>query len=189
MIFKYGLIKPFQYAYRSIRWLTIRLFTTQPEYRLQQTFLENYPLTPLQFYQSLTEAFNRRHIVGVEISEESRMEWHLLSTRRIYLLLRFRGTVCILSAITLGTGFLVSWRYSTNPSRTLLILFQVPFVGAALERLWTPPTFYQTDLYHIFEQIIRSSILETTNLLTAEEGVRPLTETETRPLLQEFYGN
>ncbi len=189
LILNYAFVKPLKFTFRGSKWLLMRLFTTQPEYRLQQTFLENYPLTPLAFYQSFEEAFARRQIIGVEITRINRLEWHLLSGSRIYLLLRFRGAVCILSGVTLGTGFLASWRYSTNASRTLLILFQVPFVGAAAQKMLTPPTFYRTDLYYAFEQIVRSSILETTNLLTAQEGIRPLTENETRPLLREFYGN
>ncbi|MGI8467001.1 MAG: hypothetical protein ACR2N3_00945 [Pyrinomonadaceae bacterium] len=74
------------------------------------------------------------------------------------------------------------------PSRFWLILFQVPLFGVVIERLLAPPTFYRTDLYFAFEQLIRSSILETSNLMT-QEGMRPLTETEQRPLLREFYGN
>ena len=189
LILNYAFVKPIKHSYRDVKWLLVRLFTTQPEYRLRQTFLENYPLTPLAFYQSFEEAFARRQIIGVEISRITRREWHLLSGSRIYLLLRFGGVVCILSGVTLGTGFLASWRYSINPSRTLLILFQVPFVGAVAEKLLTPSTFYRTDLYYAFEQLVRSSILETTNLLTAQQDIHPLTETEARPLLQEFYGN
>jgi hypothetical protein len=72
------------------------------------------------------------------------------------------------------------------PGKTFLILFQIPIVGAIAEKLLSPPTFYRTDIYYAFEQIVRSTLLETTNIL-ADQGVRPLAENEQRPLLREFY--
>jgi hypothetical protein len=182
------LIEPFKKFYAAIRWLTVKLFTARPDYRLQQIHLENYPVTPLAFYNAVEEILRQRQIIGVEISRIVRREWHLLSARRIYLLIRFRDAVCFIGATPLGTSFLVSWRYTAQPGKLLLILFQVPFAGTIAEKLLKPPTFYRADIYHAFEQVIRSTVLETTNLLTAQEGVRPLTENEQRPLLREFYG-
>ena len=86
----------------------------------------------------------------------------------------------------MGTSFLVSWRYAAMPGKAFLILFQVPVIGALFEKLLKPPTFYRTDLYYAFEQIVRSTLLETTNLLV-HQGIRPLAENEQRPLLREFY--
>lgn len=181
-------IAPFKQSYRAIRWLTIKIFTTSPNYRTNQIHLENYPLTPLAFYDAIEEAFARRQIIGIEISRIARREWHLLSSRRIYLLIRFRDAVCFIGAVPLGTSFLVSWRYTAQPSKFLLILFQAPLIGAVAEHLLKPATFYRADFYHAFEQSIRSTVLEATNLIAAAEAVRPLTENEQRPLLREFYG-
>ena len=180
------LIEPFKLFYQTIRWLVVKIFTTEPDYRLHQIHLENYPLTPLEFYEAVEEVFRQRQIIGTEISRITRREWHLLSMRRVYLLLRFRDAVCIIGALPIGTSFLVSWRYTAMPGKLFLILFQIPMVGACAERLLAPPTFYRTDIYYAFEQIVRSTILETTNLL-AHQGVRPLAENEQRPLLREFY--
>lgn len=182
------LIEPFSLFYRALRWLVVKTFTTETDYRLQQIHLENYPLTPLAFFDAVEEVFRQRQIIGIEISRIARREWHLLSTRRIYLLMRFRDAVCFIGATPLGTSFLISWRYAATPGKPLLILFQIPYLGAIAEKLLKPPTFYRADVYHAFEQVIRSTVLETTNLLTAQEGVRPLTENEQRPLLREFYG-
>ena len=185
---RFVLIEPFKWSYGTVRWLIIKIFTTQPDYRLNQINLENYPLTPLAFYNAVEEVLRHRQIIGIEISRIARREWHLLSSRRIYLLIRFREAVCFIGALPMGTSFLVSWRYTAMPSKLFLILFQIPFVGAVAEKLLKPVTFYRTDIYHAFEQVIRSTVLETTNVLTAQEGIRPLTENEQRPLLHEFYG-
>ncbi len=127
-----------------------------------------------------------RQIIGTEISRVAGLEWHLLSARRIYLLIRFRDVVCFIGALPMGTSFLISWRYATMPAKVFLILFQVPVIGAGVERFLQPPTFYRTDVYYAFEQAVRSTLLETTNLL-AHQGIRPLAENEQRSLLREFY--
>jgi hypothetical protein len=178
----------FKKLYQAGRWLAVKIFTTHPDYRLRQIYLENYPVAPLAFYDAVEEVLAHRQIVGVEISRISRLEWHLLSARRTYLLVRFRNAVCLIGALPLGTSFLVSWRYTAIPGRTLLILFQVPFLGAAAEKLLKPPTFYRTDVYYAFERAVRSTLLETTNLLAEQQAARPLAENERRPLiLREFY--
>lgn len=179
-------IAPFKKIYQAGRWLTVKIFTTQPDYRVQQIYLEDYPVTPLAFYDALEEVFQQRQIIGMEISRITRLEWHLLSARRVYLLIGFREAVCFIGALPLGTSFLVSWRFSAQPGKALLILFQVPGIGAIIEQLLAPLTFYRTDIYYAFEQVIRSTILETTQLLT-QQGLRPLDENEQQPLLREFY--
>lgn len=180
-------LAPIENLYRAGRWLIVRIFTTQPDYRFQQIYLENFPVSPLEFYAAIEQAFFQRQIIGASVSRVARLEWHLLSARRIYLLIRFRDAVCFIGGLPLGTGFLVSWRYSAEPSKALLILFQVLYLGVLAERLLKPPTFYRADVYRAFEQAVRATVLEAANLLT-NRGVRPLTETEQRPLLREFYG-
>ena len=185
---RFLLIEPFKWFYGAVRWLMIRIFTTQPDYRLNQIHLENYPLPPLAFYDAVEQVLRQRQIIGIKVSRIARREWHLLSSRRVYLLICFRDAVCFIGATPLGTSFLVSWRYTAQPGKFLLILFQIPCVGVVAEKLLKPATFYRADVYHAFEQIIRSTVLEATNVLTAHEGIRPLTENEQRPLLREFYG-
>ncbi len=182
------LIGPFKKCYQAARWLVISTHTTRPEYNLQRFYLENYPATPLAFFAAVEEVMAQRQIIGVVISRITRIEWHLLSARRTYLLIRFRDAVCFLGGVPLGTSFLVSWRYTAMPGKILLILFQVPFIGVIAEKLFRPPTFYRADIYHALEQAIRAAVLEAANLLTVQ-GMRPLAETEQRPLLREFYGN
>ncbi|MDQ4120038.1 MAG: hypothetical protein M3209_01045 [Acidobacteriota bacterium] len=186
-IMRFLFLAPIKNLYRAGRWLVIRIFTTQPDYRFHEMYLENFPVTPLEFYAAIEQAFFQRQIIGASVSRVARLEWHLLSARRIYLLIRFREAVCFIGGVPLGTGFLVSWRYTAEPSKALLILFQIPYVGVIAECLLKPVTFYRADVYRAFEQAVRATVLEAANRLT-DRGVRPLTETEQRPLLREFYG-
>jgi hypothetical protein len=147
--------------------------------------LDQSRLTPLEFYAFVAAAFERRQIVGVEISRVTRLEWNLLSGRRIYLLIRFRDAVCFLSGLRVGAGLFVSWRCSPLPSRTLMVLFQIPFIGVAAEWLFKTPTFYREDAYVAFEQAVRVCVLEATEAF-AHRGATAV-DNEPRPLLREYY--
>ncbi len=184
----FGLIfvSPFRTLYRIGRWLVNAIHNTRPDYRRHPLFFERYPVSPLELYSVIEDRFVFRQVIGVTVSRVSRLEWHLLSTRRTYLLIRFREAVCFISAVPVGTGLLVTWRYTANPSRFSMVLFEIPYFGFIAERIISPPTFYRTDVYEAFEQAIRGCVIEATNVLV-QRGVRPLTENEQRPLLREFY--
>lgn len=184
--FRVVFIEPFRMSYQAIRWLITTAVNANPVYRTHQLFFDRYPVTPLELYNLIEEVVTTRHIVGIRLSRVSRLEWHLFSGRRIYLLVRFRDAVCFISGARVGTGLLVSWRYCAMPGRLSLVLFQIPFIGVAVERIFSPPTFYRTDLYFALEQALRECVLEAANRL-AQRGVRPLTANEQQPLLREFY--
>lgn len=184
--FQVVLIEPFRRSYRAIRWLILAAVNANRVYRTRELYFDRYPVTPLELYSLIEEVFATRQIIGLRISRVSRLEWHLLSGRRVFLLIRFRDAVCFIGGVRVGTGLLVSWRFCAMPGRVLLVLFQIPFIGVVAERIISPPTFYRTDLYFALEQAIRDSVLEATARL-AQRGVRPLTANEQRPLLREFY--
>jgi hypothetical protein len=186
-VFRIIFIGPFGQSYRAVHWIIVRLIINEPQFRSHQTYLENYPVTPLQLYAAVEQAFLERQIIGAEVNRTARLEWHLLSARRIYLLIRCREIVCFISGVPLGNGLLVSWRYSATPGRLLLTLFQIPYMGFVAEKLLRPPTFYREDYHYAFEQAVRATVLQATNRLTVQQNVRPLQGYEARPLLREFY--
>jgi hypothetical protein len=180
-------IEPIRQSYRGIHWATERVIANSPQYRSHKLYLENYPVTPLQLYAAIEQDLLERQIIGVRIGRIARLEWHLLSARRIYLLIRCREIACFVSGVPFGTGLLVSWRYTTSPGRILLTMFQVPYFGFIAEKLFRPATFYREDYHHAFERAIRETVLQATNRLTVQQNVRPLQENEARPLLRDFY--
>jgi hypothetical protein len=184
-LYRQLLVKPLRAVFDSTKFVGERLFRPS-DYRLHQVFLDNYPLSTLEFYQAVEEVFTNRQVVGAEISRVTKYEWNLLSSRRIYLQIRYREAKCVIGGLALGTGFQLTWRYGVIPNTFWTILFDVPFMGQIAERLFSPPTFYRNDIYLAFEQLVRATITETTNHLT-QIGMRPLTENEQRPLLREFY--
>lgn len=184
--FRLIFVSPFRAASNAARWFARAVRDTRPDYRRNQIFFDRYPVSPLELYSVIEDSFARRNVIGVTTARVSRLEWHLLSTRRTYLVIRYREAVCFIGAVPVGTGLLVTWRYSAMPSRTRLMLFEVPYLGRVLEGILAPQTFYRTDIYEGLEQAIRGCVVEATNALVAR-GVRPLTQNEQRPLLREFY--
>jgi hypothetical protein len=185
-IMRFVFVEPVRQSYRAIRWLGITTLTTNPNYRTHQLYLDNYPVTPLELYAEVEAAFDARQIVGVELSRVSRLEWHLLSSRRIYLLARFREAVCFIGAVPFGDGLLVSWRYSIWPGRSWMVVFQVPYLGVLAERVFSQPTFHRGDVYYALEQAIRVCVTGAMDTL-ADRGIRPLAQNEQPLLLREFY--
>jgi hypothetical protein len=184
--FRFTFVGPISATYRAVRWVTMKYVSAHPHYHFHQVFLDQYPVTPLQLFESIEAVFNERQIIGVQLSRVQQLEWNLLSGRRIYLLIRRRASVCYISAIPVGTGLFVAWRYSSVPPAAIQVVLQVPLLGRLAEWLFAPPTFYREDFYDAFEQAIRACVLEATDRLGGQ-GIRPLTEVEARPLLREFY--
>lgn len=183
--YQWLLVKPLSVCFQSSKFILERLFS-RSDYRVHQVFLDNYPISTLEFYQTVEAVLANRQVVGAEISHLTRYEWNLLSTHRIYLQIRFRQARCVIGGLSLGTGFQLTWRYGIIPNKFWIVLFDIPFLGQVAEQLFSPPTFYRNDVYLAFEQLMRATITETTNQLT-QIGFRPLTEFEQRPLLREFY--
>jgi hypothetical protein len=186
-VYRYALRAPGARIFNGFKWLTIKLIDTRPEFRIHQTYLENYPVAPLQFFDAIVEILHQQQIIGINIYPVVRREWGLLSPRRLYLVIRYRGAACFIGAARFGTALEVSWRYTATPSKLLLILFQLPWVGRVAGWLMQPPTSYRADMLQAFEQAVRSTVLEATGLLHGQ-GARPLTDVEQQPLLRQFYG-
>jgi hypothetical protein len=62
----------------------------------------------------------------------------------------------------------------------------MPLVGGAYERVFAPPTFYAMDTALMFQQAVHNAVLEVIDCVTAEKGVRALTEAERKPILKSF---
>jgi hypothetical protein len=62
----------------------------------------------------------------------------------------------------------------------------VPLIGWIYERIFAPPTYYAIDTALMFQEAVRKAVLEVIDCITAEKGVRALTEDERKPVLKKF---
>jgi hypothetical protein len=67
--------------------------------------------------------------------------------------------------------------------RTVLAM---PLVGWAYERIFAPATYYAVDTALMFQDAVHYAVLEVIDCVTANKGVRALTEAERKPVMKSF---
>jgi hypothetical protein len=67
--------------------------------------------------------------------------------------------------------------------RTVLAM---PLVGWVYELIFAPATFYAFDTALMFQDAVHNTVLEVIDCVTANKGVRALTEAERKPVMKKF---
>lgn len=60
----------------------------------------------------------------------------------------------------------------------------MPLIGWIYERIFAPETFYSMDTALMFRDAVHSAVLEVYDCITANKGIRALTETERKPVMK-----
>ncbi len=66
-------------------------------------------------------------------------------------------------------------------------LVAMPLIGPLYERFFRPRTYYKMDTALMFQEAVRSAVLEVTDGLTQAKGIRALSEAERKPILKELF--
>jgi hypothetical protein len=74
-------------------------------------------------------------------------------------------------------------RGAIEGERTLLAM---PIVGWLYERIFAPATYYSLDTALMFQEAVHNAVLEVVDCMTANKGVRALTEAERKPIMKSF---
>jgi hypothetical protein len=154
------------------------------------TLIENFQMSPQQFYAQVTAALKKRQMPNAKIDKISFRESHLLSARREYLRVYckkdFYFAIC---GAPFGTSFFVSWWLLQPPDGWLATLFS-PFPALSLlaRGLIKPWTYYRVDTVTMFQTATHQSVLEVIDSITsATQGIRGLLESERKPVMREFF--
>ena len=67
------------------------------------------------------------------------------------------------------------------------IVVALPLLGALYLWLFRPATYYRIDSMSMFQKAVHNSVLEVIDAMTAEKGIRALSEAERKPTMREFY--
>jgi hypothetical protein len=86
-----------------------------------------------------------------------------------------------------GFLFLVGAAMSQGEPDWVPYVLVIPVIGDLLGRWFQPYTYYRIDTALMFQESVRSAVLEVLDGMTQAKGVRALTETERKPILREFY--
>ncbi len=140
-----------------------------------------------KFYSSVEEAIRKRQISDVKLSRIDYKEGGIFSAKREYLRVKWKKYIFDICAAPFGTGFFISWWLGTKPSSIMALVYMIPFVGALLVRTFKPETYYQMDSTLMFQESIHLAVLEALDQTTAASGLRTLSESERKPILQDMF--
>jgi hypothetical protein len=67
------------------------------------------------------------------------------------------------------------------------IIVALPLLGTLYLWLFRPATYYRIDSMTMFQKAVHNSVLEVIDAMTAEKGIRALSEADRKPTMREFY--
>lgn len=67
------------------------------------------------------------------------------------------------------------------------VLLRIPILGPFYERFLRPITYYRIDLMLVYQEAVHQAVLEVVDEITTTNGIKPLTESERKPILTELY--
>jgi hypothetical protein len=105
------------------------------------------------------------------------------------LMLYFFGYImgAIACAVVLFGGLAVANTLSTQGVFNDNIIQAAPFIGSLYVRLFMPTTYFRSDTMEMFEKAVHNAVLEVIDTMTADKGVRALSESDRKPIMREFY--
>lgn len=148
---------------------------------------EGFQQSPQQFYSALEEAIKRRQIPNVDLSRIDYREGGIFSAKREYLRVRRREHLFDVCAAPFANGFFVSWWLGETPGFFWGLILLIPGLGLLLSALSRPQTYYKHDTALMFQESIRSAVLEVIDQMTEGKGLRLLSETERTPILTSLF--
>ena len=150
--------------------------------------IEGLQDSPQRFYASLKEAVKKRQIPGINLSHVNYREGGILSAKREYFQVRRKEHIFDVCAAHFGNGFFVSWWLGEIPPAGLWrLILAIPLIGPLMVRIFRPQTYYRLDTALMFQESIRSAVLEVIDDITKAKGLRSLSEAERKPILSSFF--
>lgn len=97
-----------------------------------------------------------------------------------------------LALATLGSIVTILWslmRLAATESVALLDdrLCRIPCLGRIYETLFHPDTFFRQDQRAMYQEAVHRSVMKVISDLTTLKGIRPLTESESKPVMYDLH--
>lgn len=110
----------------------------------------------------------------------------LLVTLWLWANLGFVGGLLFL-AILLIVSLVVLDGMVTADSLDEGIARSIPIIGTLYVWMFRPDSYYRIDSMEMFQKAVHNAVLEVIDTMTAEKGVRALSEADRKPVMREFY--
>jgi hypothetical protein len=150
------------------------------------TLIEDFNMSPQDFYAQVTKAVEKRQIPNAKIERIQMKEGGVFSAKREYLSISckkdFYFAIC---GAPFGTGFFVSWWLLDPPDGILSTVFSTT---AAIAKSFVKPwTYYRVDAATMFQTATHTAILEVVDAVISAQGIKALPEAERKPIMREFF--
>jgi len=95
------------------------------------------------------------------------------------------GTI-VLSAVVFGGLAVVNTMAAAGDFNDDIVRV-LPVIGLLYLWLFKPSTYYRIDTMQMFQTAVHNAVLEVIDNMTADKGIRALSESERKPVMREFY--
>ena len=150
--------------------------------------ISDFQYSTKEFYERLTVELKSHGIDKVRIVNKNISTGGSFSKQRLYLRVSWKQYTydCCLAPFGTKNTFVSWWLYSEKTGFESL-LSKVPFVGAYLSKAFFPETYYTHDTASMFMTYAQASIQKVIDDITTEKGLRPLSENQKKPILQDVF--
>jgi hypothetical protein len=140
-----------------------------------QHFYDGCQISTTDFYNQIETGLRDRKIQGLNFGQESFLESHVFSAKRVYLRIAEQEYLFYICAAPFGTGTFVSWWLCIKDEN---FVNKIPILSKLAGKDRHNKSFYQMDTEAMYQSVIHSTVLSVADSLTKEKGVRELSELE-----------
>ncbi len=151
------------------------------------TVIDKFSFSSKEFYELLRKELLSNGINNLDVKFVFLKEGNAFSSRRTYLRAVWKDYQYDICAAPFGNGFFVSWWLLYKNSIGLIIISKIPFIGKWLAEKLYPITYYKIDTASMFMTYAQASVLKVIEDITNDKGVRSLSESERKPVLNNIF--
>ena len=148
--------------------------------------LPNFKFSTLEFYELVKKELSSHEIENLKFEEASITTGSIVSSKRLYLRIRWQDYFYDLCFAPFGDGCFVSWwlMYETSPNEEFFT--KLPFIGGWIGRAFFRKTYYKIDTASMFMTYSHHSVLAVIDEITKSSGIR-LSEDQRKPNLNDIF--
>jgi len=134
-----------------------------------QHFYDGYQISTTDFYTQVEAGLRNRKIQDLSYTQESFLQSHIFSAKRVYLRITENEYVFYICAAPFGTGTFISWWLCIKDES---FINKIPILSRMAGKDRSNKTFYQMDTEDMYKSVIHSTVVDVANSLTANTGFR-----------------
>lgn len=132
-------------------------------------FYDNIQFSTSDFYAQVKDGLIERKIEGLNYGQESFLESHIFSAKRIYLRINEHEYAFYICAAPFGTGTFVSWWLCVKDEK---FINKIPILSKLAGKDRNNKSFYQMDTEAMYQSMIHTVVVAVADGLTANNGYR-----------------